>query len=96
MDAQFARDRNIRQLITIMHETYSLVSGVEELRRMESQAKTINSLARQTIECSYFIRDYLQSRSGCELRSFLPKFGFFNTILKCRETELFERIVRHR
>lgn len=64
VDAQFARDRNIRQLITIMHETYSLISGVEELKRMESQAKTINSLARQTIECSYFIRDYMQNRSG--------------------------------
>ncbi|KAG1747407.1 hypothetical protein EDB19DRAFT_1905560 [Suillus lakei] len=64
VDAQFARDRSIRRLITIMHETYSLVSGVEELKRVESQEKTINSLARQTIECSYFIRDYLQNRSG--------------------------------
>jgi uncharacterized phage infection (PIP) family protein YhgE len=52
-----------------MHETYSLVSGVEELRRVESQEKTINSLARQTIECSYFIRDYMQNRSGCGSRS---------------------------
>lgn len=64
VDAQFARDRSIRRLVTAMHETYSLVSGVEELRRVESQEKTINSLARQTIECSYFIRDYMQNRSG--------------------------------
>ncbi|KAG2154143.1 uncharacterized protein EDB93DRAFT_184093 [Suillus bovinus] len=64
VDAQFARDRSIHQLVTVMHETYSLVSGVEELKRVESQEKTINSLARQTIECSYFIRDYLQNRSG--------------------------------
>ncbi|KAG1730829.1 uncharacterized protein EDB91DRAFT_742847 [Suillus paluster] len=64
VDSQFARDRSIRRLITIMHETYSLISGVEELKRVESQEKTINSLARQTIECSYFIRDYLQNRSG--------------------------------
>lgn len=80
MDAQFARDRSIRRLVTAMHETYSLVSGVEELRRVESQEKTINSLARQTIECSYFIRDYMQNRSGCESHSShqslasLPKF----------------------
>lgn len=64
VDAQFARDQSINRLVTIMHETYSLVSGVEELKRVESQEKTINSLARQTIECSYFIRDYLQNRSG--------------------------------
>ncbi|KAG2143061.1 hypothetical protein DEU56DRAFT_793290 [Suillus clintonianus] len=64
VDAQFARDRSIHRLITVMHETYSLVSGVEELKRVESQEKTINSLARQTIECSYFIRDYLQNSSG--------------------------------
>jgi hypothetical protein len=64
VDAQYARDRSINRLVTIMHETYSLVSGAEELKRVESQEKTINSLARQTIECSYFIRDYLQNRSG--------------------------------
>ncbi|KAG0706911.1 hypothetical protein DFH29DRAFT_94101 [Suillus ampliporus] len=64
VDAQFARDQSIRRLITVMHDTYSLISGVEELKRVESQEKTINSLARQTIECSYFIRDYLQNRSG--------------------------------
>ncbi|KAG1855373.1 hypothetical protein DFJ58DRAFT_913880 [Suillus subalutaceus] len=59
-----ARDRSINQLITVMHETYSLISGEEELKRVESQEKTINSLARQTVECSYFIRDYLENRSG--------------------------------
>lgn len=64
VNAQLARDRSIIQLITVMHETYTLVSGAEELKRAESQEKTINSLARQTIECSYFIRDYLQSRCG--------------------------------
>ncbi|KAG1805351.1 uncharacterized protein BJ212DRAFT_1486466 [Suillus subaureus] len=64
VDAQFARDRSINRLITVMHETYGLVSGVEELKRVASQEKTINSLARQTIECSYFIRDYMQNRSG--------------------------------
>lgn len=64
VNAQFARDLSIRRLFTVMHETYSLVSGVEELKRVESQEKTINSLARQTIECSYFIRDYMQNRSG--------------------------------
>ncbi|KAG1843138.1 hypothetical protein DFJ58DRAFT_47250 [Suillus subalutaceus] len=64
VDAQLARDRSINRLITVMHETYSLVSGIEELKRVESQEKTINSLARQTIECSYFIRDYLEKKSG--------------------------------
>jgi hypothetical protein len=64
--AQFERDGRIDRLITVMHDTYSLISGAKELKRMESQKETINFLARQTVECSYFIRDYKQNRSGCK------------------------------
>ncbi|KAJ8596147.1 hypothetical protein M405DRAFT_929009 [Rhizopogon salebrosus TDB-379] len=62
--AQFERDGRVDRLITVMHDTYSLICDPEELKRMESQEETINFLARQTVECSYFIRHYKQNRSG--------------------------------
>jgi hypothetical protein len=54
-----------------MDEVYSLISSEEVLKRIGSLEKTIDSIARQTVECSYFIRHYMSAKSGCKSRNFL-------------------------
>lgn len=71
LNSQLVRDQCVRRLASVMHDTYSLITGADGLRRIESQAKTMTSIAHQTIECSYFIRDYMKYKSGCKSRSFL-------------------------
>ncbi|KAG1747408.1 hypothetical protein EDB19DRAFT_304525 [Suillus lakei] len=61
---QLARDNRIQQLASIMCESYGLVSDALDLRNFSGQAETVNLLARQTIECAYFIRDYAIRKSG--------------------------------
>ncbi|OAX41280.1 hypothetical protein K503DRAFT_520463 [Rhizopogon vinicolor AM-OR11-026] len=61
---QHARDDSIRKLASIMCDTYNLVSDAKDLCRFQDQQKTVTLLARQTIECAYFIRDYALHKSG--------------------------------
>ncbi|KAG1730831.1 uncharacterized protein EDB91DRAFT_742641 [Suillus paluster] len=61
---QLARDDSIRRLASIMCESYGLVSNAPDLCNFHGQAETVNLLARQTIECAYFIRDYAIHKSG--------------------------------
>ncbi|OAX41284.1 hypothetical protein K503DRAFT_798122 [Rhizopogon vinicolor AM-OR11-026] len=62
--SQFVRDQCVHRLLSVMRETYDLITSVEGLKKIESQAKTITSLAHQTVECSYFIREYMKSKGG--------------------------------
>ena len=50
-----------------MCDSYRLVSDTTDLCRFQGQQETITLLARQTIECAYFIRDYAVYKSGCKL-----------------------------
>ncbi|OJA14968.1 hypothetical protein AZE42_03231 [Rhizopogon vesiculosus] len=61
---QHARDESIRKLTSTMCDTYNLVLDAQDLCRFQDQQKTVTLLARQTIECAYFIRDYALHKSG--------------------------------
>jgi len=50
-----------------MCDSYSLVSDATHLCRFQDQDKNVTLLARQTIECAYFIRDYALHKSGGKL-----------------------------
>jgi len=62
-----------------MCESYDLVSDAADLRRFRDQEETITLLARQTIECAYFIRDYAFHKSGCKL----SRIARFNSQINC-------------
>ena len=60
IQAQQALDRKIPDLVTAMEETYSLVISVDELKKDERLQDIINQILRQTIECGYFIQEYMR------------------------------------
>ncbi|KAG2143063.1 hypothetical protein DEU56DRAFT_256352 [Suillus clintonianus] len=82
---QLARDDRIQQLTLVMCESYGLVSDAPDLHNFHSQAETINLLARQTIECAYFIRDYAIHKSGLK-HAFANVFSNIDTTIQDYET----------
>jgi hypothetical protein len=50
-----------------MGDTYAFVQEVEPLKKVKSHEPVIISLMKQTIECSYFIRDYAKVKNFCML-----------------------------
>ena len=58
--AQQIRDRKILDLVTAMEETYSFAMSVKELKNDERIQDIINQILRQTIECGYFIQEYMR------------------------------------
>jgi hypothetical protein len=65
--AQKDRDDSIHGLAEIMADTYAFVHLAEPLKKIDSQKSIILSLAQQTLECSYFIRDYAKNKDFCML-----------------------------
>jgi hypothetical protein len=61
------RDDSIHGLAETMADTYAFVHLAEPLKKIDSQKSIILSLAQQTLECSYFIRDYAKNKSFCML-----------------------------
>ena len=54
---QVNRDHSIKSLFLKMEEVYTFLTG-EELWRIESMKAVVERITRQTLECSYFIREY--------------------------------------
>ncbi|KAF8342414.1 WD40 repeat-like protein [Amanita rubescens] len=54
---QVNRDDSIRSLLLKMDEVYTFLTG-EELQRIESMKSVVECITHQTLECSYFIREY--------------------------------------
>ena len=50
-----------------MGDAYAFVHLAEPLKKVESQKPIIISLTNQTVECSYFIRDYAKNKNFCML-----------------------------
>ena len=50
-----------------MDEVYTFLMG-EELRRIESMKAVVECIAHQTVECSYFIREYSKNEKFRMLR----------------------------
>jgi len=53
-----------------MHDVFSLITDEEELKKIPLLEETVDSIARETINCSYFIRDYLETKAGGKSCSF--------------------------
>ncbi len=64
---QVNRDDSIRSLLLKMDEVYTFLTG-EELRRIESMKIVVERITRQTLECSYFIREYSKNEKFRMLR----------------------------
>ena len=71
--AQQVRDRKILDLVTAMEETYSLAILVSELKKDERLQDIINQILRQTIECGYFIQEYMRRNFGGMWQPLLAK-----------------------
>jgi hypothetical protein len=63
--AQKDRDDCIDRLVEIMDDVYSFVHDAEPLNKIESHKRIIAVIAKQTTECSYFIRCYTMNKSFC-------------------------------
>jgi hypothetical protein len=50
-----------------MADTYAFIHLAEPLKKIDSQKSIILSLTQQTLECSYFIRDYAKNKGFCML-----------------------------
>lgn len=50
-----------------MDEVYTFLTG-EELQRIESMKDVVECITRQTLECSYFIREYSNNEKFRMLR----------------------------
>ena len=65
VQAQQRRDQRILDLVQTMDDTYSLVLvSAEELKKHSVLQDVINQILKQTIECGYFIRDYVRPSFG--------------------------------
>ncbi|KAI0309827.1 hypothetical protein OF83DRAFT_1179174 [Amylostereum chailletii] len=65
---QINRDEKIRVLLEVISDVYSFVKDAEPLNNWKdtidkSQQKILASIAKQTVDCAHFIRDYAQNAS---------------------------------
>ena len=65
---QTTRDDSVRSLLSKMNEVYTFLTE-EELRDIESMKTVVERICYQTLECSYFIREYSQNKKFRELIS---------------------------
>ncbi|KAG1730835.1 uncharacterized protein EDB91DRAFT_1252468 [Suillus paluster] len=56
-------DRGIRRVLHAMRETYDLITSVDALLRLQEREQILHDIAQQTVNCAYFIRDYVDNRS---------------------------------
>jgi hypothetical protein len=75
--AQQARDIKILDLVRAMESTYSLVVSADhdELKSSPVLQDIIEKILMQTIECGYFIREYMQHSFGGSVAGFLYHNG---------------------
>jgi hypothetical protein len=59
---QTTRDNSVRSLLSKMNEVYSFLMK-EDLRDIESMKTVVERICHQTLECSYFIREYSQNKN---------------------------------
>jgi hypothetical protein len=64
VQAQQARDQRILDLVATMDTTYSFVVSADELKNQPVLQKIIKEILKQTIECGYFIQEYMRHSFG--------------------------------
>jgi hypothetical protein len=62
--AQQVRDQRILNLVTTMEETYSFVVSADELKQEYDLQDIVKRILKQTIECGYFIQEYVRHNLG--------------------------------
>ena len=78
---QIERDDKITDLVQDIQALYAFLKGTDPSKYDGPQKKIVTSLAQQTIECAYFLREYADPN--------FCKFYFIILILvhlPCRET----------
>lgn len=64
--AQRNRDIAVAQLVRVMDDVYRLAQEADSLKgAVESQKSILDTMDKQTIECAYFIRDYVKNKDLC-------------------------------
>jgi hypothetical protein len=64
VQAQQGRDQKILGLVTAMEDTYSFEASADELKENDVLQGIVEQLLKQTIECGYFIQEYMRRNSG--------------------------------
>ena len=59
---QRVQDAKILDLVKAMENTYSIVVSADELNSHPVLQDIMEEMLQQTIQCGYFIRDYMQRR----------------------------------
>jgi len=62
--AQQAQDLKILDLVRTMENTYSFVVSVDELKKHPVPQDIVEQILKQTIECGYFIQEYMRRNFG--------------------------------
>ena len=68
---QIERDTQIKGLLELMNRAYDFVAAAEALQKIKARPAIIESLAQQTTECAYFLRDYA-GKSGFRESAYVP------------------------
>ena len=64
---QVNRDKSIGSLLLKMDKVYTFLTR-KELRDIDSMKIVVERITLQTLECSYFIREYAKNEKFCKLR----------------------------
>jgi len=64
IQAQQKRDQMILDLVKMMEDTYSFVDSMDELKRNRVLQDIVEQILKQTIECGYFIQEYMRHNFG--------------------------------
>jgi len=64
VQAQQVRDQKILDLVATIEDTYSFVAAVDELRENRVLQDVVEQILKQTIECGYFIQQYMRHNFG--------------------------------
>jgi hypothetical protein len=64
VQTQQVRDRRILDLVATMESAYSFVDSINELTNSPILQNIVERLLNQTIECGYFIQEYIRHNLG--------------------------------
>ena len=64
VQAQQNRDQKILDLVATMEDTYSFVDSMDELKKNRVLQDVVEQILKQTIECGYFIQEYMRHNFG--------------------------------
>jgi hypothetical protein len=83
--SQMDRDEKIENLIKTMNEAYFFADDISRLEEMTtSQHLALDALVKQTTQCGYFIKSYLEKRSSRTISLRLSMLSFLTSYQQLR------------